>query len=827
MAILFPKCSKVISICLAGLPALNCRMSPRMKFRPARFFRRLFPVCFVGFLAWLGAAEKVRGFVLLGYTWPEGSQVSIHLQLNRPAVALQDGSASWNDSAADALALWNQYLGSIQLVAESPTGSSGGNGFNEVLFSNTVYGDTWPAGVLAVTLNHSEDGTSFAETDVLFNNNLKWNSYRGPVQGSGPSGTWDLHRVALHEFGHVLGLDHPDENGQQVTAIMNSIIGDLDHLADDDIAGATSLYGLHLTSAASAAGVSGQSFTFQLTANQPNVSFSCADLPAGLVLNSSTGLISGTPVNGGTFVLHITLSREGRSVVASMTLNIKAAPRTIDGPTGFAISGDAMASPVGANSFYYTPADGTFSVAGTPENPYNPVFGTSVTFNFTGAGETWSLKFTAPRGWPLTVGRYEGLNSSGPFSYSPALELTRGSASSGGPGGYFEVKSIAYGTNNQVLSFDATFEMFVASGSPMVRGEVRFSWDASNPPATPVITSPLALQVAKGFAINYKITATNAPTRFKVYQLPAGLSFDPATATITGIPATTGYFDIVLGAENAAGTGTGRLNLIVSAPPPPHTLQNIATRLFVGSGADVAIAGVILTGNNSKRMVIRGIAPSLSAAGVNGVLPDPQLDFRNGNGDVSGSNDNWLDDWEAVHQTGIQPSDKKEAAVVTTVAPGPYTAIMKGVGAGGVTGVGLIEVYDLDPTSGSRLANISTRGQVKTGENVMIGGFIIGGGQPTKVIVRGMGPSLTGSGVTGALSDPMLELHDANGGVVHNDDWRESDELGIRATGLPPPDDREAAIVQTLAPGHYTAILSGKGDATGVGLIEIYNLDPN
>jgi putative Ig domain-containing protein/matrixin len=798
-----------------------------MKFGPVRFFRRLFPVCFVGFLALLGASENVRAFAPLGYTWPEGSQVSIHLQLNRPAVALQDGSASWNDSAADALALWNQYLGSIQLVADSPTGSSGGNGFNEVFFANTVYGDTWPTGVLAVTLNHSEDGTLFAETDVLFNNNLKWNSYRGFIQGGGATGTWDLHRVALHEFGHVLGLDHPDENAQHVTAIMNSIIGDLDHLTDDDIAGATSLYGLHLTSAASATGVSGQAFTFQLTANQPDVSFSCPDLPAGLILNSSTGLISGTPANGGTFVIHITLSRNGRSVMASMTLNIKAAPRAIDGPTGFAISGEEMASPVGPNSFYYTPADGTFTVTGTPDNPNNPAFGTSVTFNFTTGGETWNLKFTAPRGVPLTVGRYEGLNDSGPLSHSPALELIRNSAGSGGPGGYFEVKSIAYGTNNQVLSFDATFEMFVAGGSPMVRGEARFSWDASNPPATPAITSPLALQVGKGLAINYKITATNAPTRFKVYQLPAGLSFDPATATITGIPATTGFFEIVLGAENSAGTGTGRLNLIVSAAPPPHTLQNIATRLLVGSSADVAIAGVIVTGSNSKRMVIRGIAPSLSAVGVNGVLPDPQLDFRNGNGDVSGSNDNWLSDWEVVHQTGIQPSDKKESAVVTTVSPGPYTAIMKGVGAGGLTGVGLIEVYDLDPGSGSRLANISTRGQVKTGENVMIGGFIIGGGQPTKVIVRGMGPSLTSAGVTGVLSDPMLELHDANGGVVHNDDWRESDEMGILATGLPPSDDREAAIVQTLAPGNYTSILSGKGNTTGVGLIEIYNLEPN
>ena len=795
--------------------------------RPSRRLASRFLAAGTGvLLIVLGGIRDGSGFAFNGFTWPSGSQISMHLNLNRPAVPLQDGFPSWNASAADALSLWNQNLGNVAFVNGPATEPASADGVNSVFFSGSMFGETFPPGVLAVTLSYSDSGNAFTETDVIFNSVIRWNSYRGPVQGYGASATYDLHRVALHEFGHVLGLSHPDEHGQGVDAIMNSAIGHLDHLSEDDIAGARELYGLRLTSATSAAGVAGEPFTFQLTANLPNVTFFSADLPAGLNLDPVTGVISGAPAAGGTFVVHFTLSRNGKSATASMTLKIKRAARPIQGVTGFTIAGEEQASPVGDNNFYYTPADGTFSVTGLADNPYAPALGTSVTFSFSGSGETWEIRFAAPRGVPLTVGRYEGLNGYGPFSHGPSMELIRGSSSSGGEGGYFEVKSIAYGADNKVLAFDAKFEMYVHSGSPIVRGEARFATDASNPPPTPVITSPLALQLTKGAAVNYKITATPEPTRYKVYHLPVGLSFDAATATITGVPLNTGNFDIVLGAENAAGTGTARLNLVIFAPAPPHTLQNIATRLFVGADADVAIAGVIITGSNPKPIIVRGVGPSLSAVGVNGVVLDPQLELRDGNGGVLGANDNWLSGWEAVHETGLPPSDRKEAAIAATISPGSYTAIMKGYGLSGTTGVGLLEVYDLDPTSGSRLSNISTRGRVKTGENVMIGGFIIGGDQPTKIVVRGIGPSLAAFGIPGVLPDPVITLHDAHGPLIQNNDWRENAEQ-ISATGLAPANDREAAVVVTLAPGNYTAILQDSGGASGVGLIEIYNLDAN
>src|SRR5213078_2854892 len=153
--------------------------------------------------------------------------------------------------------------------------------------------------------------------------------------------------------------------------------------------------------------------------------------------------------------------------------------------------------------------------------------------------------------------------------------------------------------------------------------------------------------------------------------------------TISGIPATTGYFDIVLGAENSFGAGTGRLSLVVSAPAPPHSLQNIATRVFVGTDADIAIAGFILTGPNPKPIIVRGLGPSLSAAGVSGVLPAPQLEIRAATGAIGGSNSTWLSEWETTHQTGLPPSDRKDTALARTVSPGSLTALLKGIGPSG------------------------------------------------------------------------------------------------------------------------------------------------
>ncbi|MGZ4982677.1 MAG: hypothetical protein ACXV9Q_01125, partial [Chthoniobacterales bacterium] len=262
---------------------------------------------------------------------------------------------------------------------------------------------------------------------------------------------------------------------------------------------------------------------------------------------------------------------------------------------------------------------------------------------------------------------------------------------------------------------------------------------------------------------------------------------------------------------------------LAGPPAPPHSLLNVATRLRTQAGDDALIGGFILSGSEAKKVIIRAIGPSLSLAGK---LSDPVLELHASDGSVLSSNDNWNAHRTAVIASGIPPTDEHEAAIVATLEPGAYTAILRGIA--DTTGIAVVEVYDLAPNSDSHLANISTRGKVETDDNVMIGGFIIGGDQPTKVIVRAIGPSLATSGVSGALADTTLELHDSSGATVaSNDDWQSDQEQEIIATTIPPTDPRESAIVSTLQPGSYTAIVRGKNNTTGVALVEVYNLENN
>ena len=440
--------------------------------------------------------------------------VPIRVQVGPADIPLADGSTDWNSVVENALALWNEQMDRMQFtwtVADSATPASEGDGTNSMQFSAKVYGDDFGSSTLAVTLIDAT-GNQTAETDVLFNTAFRFNSYRGTYAIFNGISYFDLHRIALHEIGHVLGLDHPDEHGQTVDALMNAHISGLYTLQTDDIEGAAALYG---------------------------------------------------------------------------------APPDAPTPTG----------------------------------------------------------------------------------------------------------------NAQIVQ--------------------------------------------------------------------------------------------------------------------------ISTRGRVGTGDDVMIGGFIIQGTATKKVVIRAIAPSLGALGVVGALSNPALDLHDGSGAIIQSNDDWRDAQEQeITDTGLAPSDNLESAIVADLAPGTYTAIVSG--AAGGTGVALVEVYDLEPASG-KLGNISTRARVGTNDDALIGGFIVNGPQSQINVIRALGPSLAASGVAGALANPVLDLYNSNGDLLQsNDDFNSNrDAAVIYGYGLGPPNGFESALLFQSAPGAFTAIVRGVNGAAGVGLIEIYAVYDN
>jgi len=470
----------------------------------------------------VAVSRRASGYALEGERWPAGTVVTFQMGLGSAGRTLIDGNTSWDTAAAPALTAWDNVMARLQYtgnVASPPVSS--GDGVNAVVFSNTVFGQKFGTGTLAVTYWRSS-GSNILETDILFNRNQQFDSYRGPLRfGTSGLSIGDIRRVLIHELGHALGLDHPDDHGQHVDAIMNSVTSNRETLSADDISGAQSMY---------------------------------------------------------------------------------AAP---------------------------------------------------------------------------------------------------------------------------------------------------------TPTATP--------------------TPTPTPS------------------------------------------------------PSASHFANISTRMDVGTGNNVMIAGFIVSGSQSKTVIVRALGPTLGSYGVANALSDPMLELHDSSGATIATNDDWQTGSQAsqISSSGYAPNNSNEPALIATLAAGAYTAIVRG--SNNSTGVALVEVYELDSLS-TRLSNISTRGQVGTNQNVLIGGLIISGSTSKKLIVRAIAPSLASPpfSLSGTLSNPTLELHDSSGNLLaSNDDWGGGTQAAaISASGYQPSNAKESAIIATLASGNYTAIVRGVNDSTGIALVDAYDLDP-
>ena len=326
-------------------------------------------------------------------------------------------------------------------------------------------------------------------------------------------------------------------------------------------------------------------------------------------------------------------------------------------------------------------------------------------------------------------------------------------------------------------------------------------------------------------------TATIVPTATPTATASPSATIVPtATPTATASPSATVVPTATPTATVPAGTPT--------PTPTPGTGKavNLSTRMNVrADSARYGIGGFIITGNAPKEVLLRAIGPTLTRFGIDPalVLADPVLELHGPTGFATITNNNWRDTQEAAIQaTGIPPTNDLESAILVTLNPGAYTAIVRGNGGG--TGIALVEVYDLDQGADSKLANLSTRAFVGTQDNIVIAGFVLrengadGSSASNKIVVRGLGPSLAPAFFppSAVLADPTLELRDTNGTLIlANNDWQDNavQAAEIAAAGLAPANSLESAIAATLSPGLYTALLAGRDFGTGIGLVEIYD----
>jgi hypothetical protein len=404
----------------------------------------------------------------------------------------------------------------------------------------------------------------------------------------------------------------------------------------------------------------------------------------------------------------------------------------------------------------------------------------------------------------------------------------------------------AGGGANDTISGTRTFNTGIAArGRIYVAGDNKiyaFSVGTSSTPtptptatatATPTATSaPTATATATAtVAPTATATATSTPTATATSTAAA-----TATATIPPSPTPTptdhpSATPTVTATATASPTSSATIAPSPSptaSPTPAAQSLNLSTRMRVQTGDNVGIGGFITSGTAPKHVLLRAIGPSLTQSGVPDALADPVLELHGPGGFVTVINDNWRDDpvqEAAIIATGIPPTNDLESAIDATLNPGLYTAIVGGKN--NTLGVGLIEVYDLSPAVLGKLANISTRAFVSTGDNIVIGGFLLGGNDGNdRIVVRGIGPSLTAVEVPDALADPTLELRNGNGALLaSNNDWQDDpiQASELTAAGLAPTDPLESGIAATLPPGLYTALLSGVNNTSGVGLVEVYD----
>ena len=483
-------------------------------------------------------------------------------------------------------------------------------------------------------------------------------------------------------------------------------------------------------------------------------------------------------------------------------------------------------TPDGTKSIFASGLNGPYSLAfDSSGNLFEADYSSGTIFKFTPAGTktTFASGLNGPIG--LTFDSSGNLFEAD-FSSGAIFKFTPAGTKSAFASGLSSPVGLAFDSSGNLFEADfssGTIFKFTPAGTKSA-----FASGLSRPVGLAFDSSGNLFVADYNSGTIFKFTPAGTKTTFASGLInPAGLAFDSSDNLFVADQGNGTIFMFTpAGTKSTFASGLSAPSGLAFTTSTVH-LTNVSTRLLVQTGNNVLIGGFIISGTGPKKLVVRALGPTLSNFGVPGVLQNPTLELHNAAGALIAFNDNWGDapNKQQIIDAHLAPPNAAEPAILATLDPGNYTAIVRG--ANNTTGVALVEGYDIDPGSSSKLENISTRGLVQTGDNVMIAGVIVGGsGGSQEVIVRALGPTLSNFGVANALADPTLELRDINGNLIRsNDNWRSTQQAEIIATGLQPPNDAESAIVATLAPSNYTMIVRGVNNTTGVALVEVYRLN--
>ncbi|MCF3649704.1 matrixin family metalloprotease [Synoicihabitans lomoniglobus] len=698
----------------------------------------------------LSLGSTLLGFVSNRTPWPDGN-VRVELNLGVPSAPLRDGKTSFDAVAADVIALWNAEIDRTTMVAVSrslaPVGDE--NGYNNVFFDSNTYGEDM-GDALAITITYIDTGQFRHESDIVVNSSYTWDSYRGPLEDD----TDDLHRVLLHEFGHFLGLGHPDENFQSVDAIMNSVVGDLDALQLDDT------YGI--------------AFNYNV--------------------GGSYGGVGDNDDHGGTFATATVISRN-----------------------------DTVSARLGSWDHDY------FAVQLTTSG--------SLTIRSTGDIDTYGYLYGA-------AGELHAINDQG--GDGDNFLMIGGMLT---PGTYYVLVEGYSGSTLGEYTLQVSFDSDPAAGDTVgntFASAASLGLDAETSAAIDynfdidyyqvVLTQAGYLHVSSTGDLDTLGGILDGDENVIAFDDESGEGSNFSFRSRLLMPGT--YYIEVTG---FLGTHVGSYGLTTRFEPVEGELSTAARlmNLSVRTGASGAFGPLIVgfvTEGSSKLLLVRGVGPTLAGFGVTDYMGDPRLTMYDSAQAEVDANDDWIEADDALELAlladevgAFDLTAYLDSAIQATPSPGAYTIHVEDYD--DEAGQALVEVYDADGLNVSgRLLNLSTRTQVGLEGSILTAGFVVAGEGTIRLLIRGVGPQLATFGVTDALADVRIDLFNATPSIIgSNDDWGDAqgDIAAASATvGAFALDagSADAALLVELSAGSYTVQMKGVGDASGQGLIEVYEI---